>query len=37
MGKFFGGLFIGAVLALIFQPFLFPDGFMELFRGSFNR
>ena len=37
MGKFFGGFLVGALLALIFQPFLFPDGFMELFHGTFNR
>jgi hypothetical protein len=37
MSKFFGGVLVGAFLALIFQPFVFPDGFMEVFRGTFNR
>jgi hypothetical protein len=37
MGKFFGGLFVGVLLALVFQPFVFPEGFMEVFHGMFNR
>jgi hypothetical protein len=28
---------MGALVALVFQPWLFPDGFMAIFQGTFNR
>jgi len=36
MGKFIVGILIGAFLALIFQPYLFPDGFIGAFRRFFG-
>jgi len=36
MGRFIGGFLMGGFLALVFQPYMFPDGFAEGIRRIFN-
>jgi hypothetical protein len=36
MGKFIAGFLLGAFLALVFQPYMFPDGFADAIRHMFG-